>query len=123
MPPPLFFMQSVGKSYAEIIAQEWEVEKRLSQPECTYTTGKSICLYCYFCKSLTVPCLVSHSLPSRDKLQTTIEQEEQNLATSRKILSNYEILGPEFEELVKEYTQLQAIIENRRWAVTEFNKD
>ncbi|XP_042333503.1 HAUS augmin-like complex subunit 4 [Sceloporus undulatus] len=59
----------------------------------------------------------------RDNLQATLSQEEQNLATSRKILSNYETLGPDFEELVKEYARLQAIIENRRWALTEFNKD
>ncbi|KAM6450249.1 HAUS augmin-like complex subunit 4 isoform 2-T2 [Liasis olivaceus] len=59
----------------------------------------------------------------RDNLQASLSQEEQDLATSRKILSNYEILGPEFEELVKEYTRLQAVIENRRWVLTEFNKD
>ncbi|KAH0626189.1 hypothetical protein JD844_001022 [Phrynosoma platyrhinos] len=59
----------------------------------------------------------------RDNLQATLSQEEQHLATSRKILSNYETLGPEFEELVKEYARLQAIIENRRWVLTEFNKD
>ncbi|KAL8177217.1 UNVERIFIED_CONTAM: hypothetical protein K2H54_043407 [Gekko kuhli] len=59
----------------------------------------------------------------RDRLQAAIRQEEQDLAASRKILSSYEILGPEFEELVKEYAQLQAIIENRRWVLTEFNKD
>ncbi|XP_070810429.1 HAUS augmin-like complex subunit 4 isoform X2 [Pituophis catenifer annectens] len=59
----------------------------------------------------------------RDKLQGGLSQEEQDLATSRKFLSNYEILGPEFEELVKEYTRLQEIIQNRRWVLTELNKD
>ncbi|KAF7235947.1 HAUS augmin-like complex subunit 4, partial [Varanus komodoensis] len=59
----------------------------------------------------------------RDKLKATLSQEEQDLATSRKILSNYETLGPEFEELVKEYAQLKAIIENRRWVLAEFSKD
>ncbi|XP_061444673.1 HAUS augmin-like complex subunit 4 isoform X2 [Rhineura floridana] len=59
----------------------------------------------------------------RDTLQAAVSQEEQQLATSCKILSNYETLGPEFEELVKEYARLQAIIENRRWVLTEFNKD
>ncbi|XP_061446773.1 HAUS augmin-like complex subunit 4 [Rhineura floridana] len=58
-----------------------------------------------------------------DTLQAAVSQEEQQLATSCKILSNYETLGPEFEELVKEYARLQAIIENRRWVLTEFNKD
>ncbi|XP_053219846.1 HAUS augmin-like complex subunit 4 [Podarcis raffonei] len=59
----------------------------------------------------------------RDKLQAALSQEEQDLATSRKIVSNYETLGPDFEELVKEYARLQAIIENRRWALREFSKD
>nr|XP_056719865.1 HAUS augmin-like complex subunit 4 [Euleptes europaea] len=59
----------------------------------------------------------------RDNLQAAICQEEQDLAASRQILSSYETLGPEFEELVKEYARLQAIIENRRWVLTEFNKD
>uniref|UniRef100_A0A6J0UXK9 HAUS augmin-like complex subunit 4 n=1 Tax=Pogona vitticeps TaxID=103695 RepID=A0A6J0UXK9_9SAUR len=59
----------------------------------------------------------------RDSLQATLSQEEQDLATSQKILSNYEVLGPEFEELVKEYARLQAVIENRRWVLTEFSKD
>ncbi|XP_060111365.1 HAUS augmin-like complex subunit 4 [Heteronotia binoei] len=58
----------------------------------------------------------------RDSLQAAICQEEQDLAASRKILSSYEILGPEFEELVKEYARLQAIIENQRWVLREFNK-
>uniref|UniRef100_A0A8D0DL11 HAUS augmin like complex subunit 4 n=1 Tax=Salvator merianae TaxID=96440 RepID=A0A8D0DL11_SALMN len=59
----------------------------------------------------------------RDSLEAALSQEEQGLATSQKILSNYETLGPEFEELVKEYARLQAVIENRRWVLTEFNKD
>uniref|UniRef100_T1DKZ2 HAUS augmin-like complex subunit 4-like protein n=2 Tax=Crotalus TaxID=8728 RepID=T1DKZ2_CROHD len=59
----------------------------------------------------------------RDKLQASLSQEELDLATSRDILSNYEILGPEFEELVKEYTQLQEIIQNRRWVLTKFSED
>lgn len=59
----------------------------------------------------------------RDSLQAMLSQEEQDFATSRKILSNYEVLGPEFEELVKEYARLQAVIENRRWVLTEFSKD
>ncbi|XP_048373472.1 HAUS augmin-like complex subunit 4 isoform X1 [Sphaerodactylus townsendi] len=59
----------------------------------------------------------------RDNLQAAIRREEQELAASCKVLSSYETLGPEFEELVKEYARLQAIIENRRWVLTEFNKD
>ncbi|XP_077170029.1 HAUS augmin-like complex subunit 4 [Paroedura picta] len=59
----------------------------------------------------------------RDNLQAAVCQEEQDLTASRKVLSSYETLGPEFEELVKEYARLQAIIENRRWVLTEFNKD
>ncbi|XP_053114863.1 HAUS augmin-like complex subunit 4 [Hemicordylus capensis] len=59
----------------------------------------------------------------QDSLKAALCQEEQDLAISQKILSNYETLGSEFEELVKEYARLKAIIENRRWVLTEFNKD
>nr|XP_060636020.1 HAUS augmin-like complex subunit 4 [Anolis sagrei ordinatus] len=59
----------------------------------------------------------------RDDLQAKLSQEEQNLATSRKILSDYEMLGSAFEELVKEYAQLKGTIHNRQWMLKEFNKD
>uniref|UniRef100_A0A8C6V763 Uncharacterized protein n=1 Tax=Naja naja TaxID=35670 RepID=A0A8C6V763_NAJNA len=59
----------------------------------------------------------------RDKLQGGLSQEEQDLVTSHKILLNYEILGREFEELVKEYMRLQDILQNCWWVLTELNKD
>ncbi|XP_039354686.1 HAUS augmin-like complex subunit 4 [Mauremys reevesii] len=55
-------------------------------------------------------------------LQGAVQQQEQELATAQKILATYESLGPEFEGLVQEYAQLCGGIENKRWALHEFNK-
>lgn len=55
----------------------------------------------------------------RDKLQAAVGQEEKDLTTFRNILSDYETLGPEFEELVKEYTCLQDKIANFHWMLNE----
>ncbi|CAM5154072.1 unnamed protein product [Eretmochelys imbricata] len=58
----------------------------------------------------------------RASLQGAVQQQEQELATAQKILAAYESLGPEFEGLVQEYAQLCGSIENKRWALQEFNK-
>nr|XP_032625188.1 HAUS augmin-like complex subunit 4 isoform X1 [Chelonoidis abingdonii] len=58
----------------------------------------------------------------RASLQGGVQQQEQELATAQKILATYESLGPEFEGLVQEYAQLCGGIENKRWALHEFNK-
>ncbi|XP_026538875.1 HAUS augmin-like complex subunit 4 [Notechis scutatus] len=58
----------------------------------------------------------------RDELQESLSKEEIDLATFRNVLSKYEILGPEFEKLVEEYTKLHEIIQNRRWMLAELNK-
>ncbi|XP_030398743.1 HAUS augmin-like complex subunit 4 [Gopherus evgoodei] len=58
----------------------------------------------------------------RAGLQGAVQQQEQELATAQKILATYESLGPEFEGLVQEYAQLCGGIENKRWALHEFNK-
>lgn len=41
---------------------------------------------------------------------------------SRLALKTYEVLGEDFESLVKEYTQLKQAVENKRWALQEFSK-
>ncbi|XP_066483912.1 HAUS augmin-like complex subunit 4 isoform X2 [Tiliqua scincoides] len=58
----------------------------------------------------------------RDNLQAALCREKEDLVTYRKILSDYETLGPEFEELVKEYARLQDKIANFHWMLTEINK-
>ncbi|KAH1182301.1 hypothetical protein KIL84_010055 [Mauremys mutica] len=58
----------------------------------------------------------------RAGLQGAVQQQEQELATAQKILATYESLGPEFEGLVQEYAQLCGAVENKRWALHEFNK-
>lgn len=58
----------------------------------------------------------------RDRLEGAIRLQEQDMEKSRQVLNTYEVLGEEFDKLVKEYTQLKQTTENRRWALQEFNK-
>ncbi|XP_069881079.1 HAUS augmin-like complex subunit 4 isoform X1 [Dipodomys merriami] len=58
----------------------------------------------------------------RDRLEGAIRLQEQDMEKSQQVLSTYEILGEEFDRLVKEYTQLKQAMENKRWALQEFNK-
>lgn len=58
----------------------------------------------------------------RDRLEGAIRLQEQDMEKSRQVLSTYEVLGEEFDRLVKEYTQLKQATENKRWALREFNK-
>ncbi|XP_035578052.1 HAUS augmin-like complex subunit 4 [Zalophus californianus] len=58
----------------------------------------------------------------RDRLEEAIRLQEQDMEKSRQVLSTYEVLGEEFDRLVKEYTQLKQAAENKLWALREFNK-
>ncbi|XP_032121465.1 HAUS augmin-like complex subunit 4 isoform X4 [Sapajus apella] len=58
----------------------------------------------------------------RDRLEGAIHLQEQDMEKSRQVLNSYEVLGEEFDRLVKEYTVLKQAIENKRWALQEFNK-
>lgn len=58
----------------------------------------------------------------RDRLEGAIRLQEQDMEKSQQVLSTYEVLGEEFDRLVKEYTQLKQAAENKRWALQEFNK-
>ncbi|OWK09328.1 HAUS4, partial [Cervus elaphus hippelaphus] len=58
----------------------------------------------------------------RDRLEGAIRLQEQDMEKSRQVLNTYEVLGEEFDKLVKEYTQLKQATENRRWTLQEFNK-
>ncbi|XP_033267453.1 HAUS augmin-like complex subunit 4 isoform X1 [Orcinus orca] len=58
----------------------------------------------------------------RDRLEGAIHLQEQDMEKSRQVLNAYEVLGEEFDRLVKEYTQLKQATENKRWALQEFNK-
>lgn len=58
----------------------------------------------------------------RAGLQGAVQQQEQELATARKILGAYESLGPEFEGLVQEYSRLRERIDNKHWALQEFSR-
>ncbi|XP_009247195.1 HAUS augmin-like complex subunit 4 isoform X2 [Pongo pygmaeus] len=58
----------------------------------------------------------------RDRLEGAIHLQEQDMEKSRQVLNSYEVLGEEFDRLVKEYTVLKQATENKRWALQEFNK-
>uniref|UniRef100_A0A671DKW4 Ajuba LIM protein n=1 Tax=Rhinolophus ferrumequinum TaxID=59479 RepID=A0A671DKW4_RHIFE len=58
----------------------------------------------------------------RDRLEGAIRLQEQDMEKSRQVLNTYEVLGEEFDRLVKEYTQLKQATENKRWALQEFSK-
>ncbi|XP_036740480.2 HAUS augmin-like complex subunit 4 isoform X1 [Manis pentadactyla] len=58
----------------------------------------------------------------RDRLEEAICLQEQDMEKSQQVLNTYEVLGDEFDRLVKEYTQLKQATENKRWALQEFNK-
>ncbi|XP_009004004.2 HAUS augmin-like complex subunit 4 isoform X4 [Callithrix jacchus] len=58
----------------------------------------------------------------RDRLEEAIHLREQEMEKSRQVLNSYEVLGEEFDRLVKEYTVLKQATENKRWALQEFNK-
>uniref|UniRef100_A0A2K6F9S7 HAUS augmin like complex subunit 4 n=1 Tax=Propithecus coquereli TaxID=379532 RepID=A0A2K6F9S7_PROCO len=58
----------------------------------------------------------------RDRLEGAIRLQEQDMEKSRQVLNTYEVLGEEFDRLVKEYTQLKQATEDKRWALQEFNK-
>nr|XP_010598810.1 HAUS augmin-like complex subunit 4 isoform X2 [Loxodonta africana] len=58
----------------------------------------------------------------RDRLEGAIRLQEQDMEKSRQVLNTYEVLGEEFDRLVKEYTQLKQTTENKRWVLQEFNK-
>ncbi|MEE6516077.1 hypothetical protein FKM82_025292, partial [Ascaphus truei] len=58
----------------------------------------------------------------RETLERAVRTEEREVSASREILSSYKILGPEFEELVREYTRLRQDIENDRSVLQEISK-
>ena len=76
---------------------------------CTFWGARS--LYCISCTWVL-----------RDRLEGAIRLQEQDMEKSRQVLNTYEVLGEEFDKLVKEYTQLKQAAENKRWTLQEFNK-
>ncbi|XP_053324365.1 HAUS augmin-like complex subunit 4 [Spea bombifrons] len=58
----------------------------------------------------------------RASLETAVKTEKHELSVSRQILSSYEFLGTEFDELVQEYTQLRDKIKDNRWMLHELSK-
>lgn len=61
-------------------------------------------------------------LALRDRLEASIRLQEQDMQKSRQALSTYEVLGEDFDRLVKEYTRLKQAVENKRWALQEFSR-
>ncbi|XP_029437102.1 HAUS augmin-like complex subunit 4 isoform X2 [Rhinatrema bivittatum] len=58
----------------------------------------------------------------RDGLQGDIQTLEKEVQSCQQVLNTYEILGPEFEVLVEEYTRLKQEIQYNKWALEELSK-
>ncbi|XP_066568972.1 HAUS augmin-like complex subunit 4 isoform X2 [Amia ocellicauda] len=58
----------------------------------------------------------------RDALKSELQREEAEKQSAERMLSSFEILGQDFEVLVKEYAQLRQEIDNKKWALHEFSQ-
>ncbi|XP_058843118.1 HAUS augmin-like complex subunit 4 isoform X2 [Acipenser ruthenus] len=58
----------------------------------------------------------------RDTLESALKSEQVERQSSQRMLSSFEILGQDFEAVVKEYSRLQQEIKNKKWALQEFSQ-
>ncbi|MGH0166294.1 UNVERIFIED_CONTAM: hypothetical protein FKN15_050339, partial [Acipenser sinensis] len=58
----------------------------------------------------------------RDTLESALKSEQVERQSSQRMLSSFEILGKDFEAVVKEYSRLRQEIKNRKWALQEFSQ-
>ncbi|MGH0117790.1 UNVERIFIED_CONTAM: hypothetical protein FKN15_039961 [Acipenser sinensis] len=63
---------------------------------------------------------VHHTI--RDTLESALKSEQVERQSSQRMLSSFEILGKDFEAVVKEYSRLRQEIKNRKWALQEFSQ-
>ncbi|XP_061421874.1 HAUS augmin-like complex subunit 4 isoform X1 [Lethenteron reissneri] len=59
----------------------------------------------------------------RRELKAAMATEKKEQARVSGELATYGTLGPDFERLVQEYTQLRDAIDNKKWALREFRKN
>ncbi|XP_041095135.1 HAUS augmin-like complex subunit 4 [Polyodon spathula] len=58
----------------------------------------------------------------RDTVESALKSEQVERQSSERMLSSFEILGQDFEALVKEYSRLRREIKNKKWALQEFSQ-
>ena len=58
----------------------------------------------------------------RDFLDTALKDSKKELIKLERTLKVYESIGSGFDSLVKEYAQLTAEIDNRKWALSELKR-
>ena len=58
----------------------------------------------------------------RNSLDVALQDSKTELARIKELLNVYESVGPGFEALVKQYTQLTAQIDNKKWALSELKR-
>ncbi|XP_078064063.1 HAUS augmin-like complex subunit 4 [Mustelus asterias] len=58
----------------------------------------------------------------RALLLELLEKQQQSADSLRGTLSQYQMLGPDFEELASEYSRLRELLDNKKWALEEFSK-
>ncbi|KAG2469684.1 HAUS4 protein, partial [Polypterus senegalus] len=58
----------------------------------------------------------------RNTLESALMSEKMEHESLERKLSSFEILGQDFEALVKEYSTLRQSIENKKWALQEFSQ-
>jgi len=60
---------------------------------------------------------------TRDHLEREIHRTEKEYQRTNQALFTYESIGKTFKQLLTQYTQLTTEIDNKKWALSELNKD
>ena len=55
-------------------------------------------------------------------MDTALQQIENELSATQHTLNGYHAIGGEFKSLVSEFTQMQAEIDNRQWALNQLGR-
>uniref|UniRef100_A0A8C6VPM0 HAUS augmin-like complex subunit 4 n=1 Tax=Naja naja TaxID=35670 RepID=A0A8C6VPM0_NAJNA len=106
-----------------------EIQSSLDQFKTKYFMVKCNAYFLKFCDNemeilseTYTPEVVNVHRTIRDKLQSLLTKEEEDLVISHRVLLEYEIMGPEFEKVVEVYTKLHEKIKTHRWMLAELNK-
>uniref|UniRef100_S4RYS2 HAUS augmin like complex subunit 4 n=1 Tax=Petromyzon marinus TaxID=7757 RepID=S4RYS2_PETMA len=74
------------------------------------------------CDTYTLDKVQAHKIIKRE-LEVAMATQKKEQARVSGELAAYGTLGPDFERLVQEYTQLRDAIDNKKWALREFRKN
>ncbi|XP_030831088.1 HAUS augmin-like complex subunit 4 isoform X3 [Strongylocentrotus purpuratus] len=59
---------------------------------------------------------------ARQQLEGAVQEREKDLMRHDQALKNYKAIGSDFEEIVREYQELTAAIDNKKWALRELKQ-